>query len=134
MVIYTNPRYITVSYDERNQVVLFDWTNFAISLADIQELHAKALDTARKHQCYYYIAETSKVRTALSQEIIQWWGQTWVPTLVKAGLQAIVTVVPSSAIANLSTKSWQTQVVDGITMKNVTTLQEAIAFTNSLRT
>jgi hypothetical protein len=133
MEIYSKPGCITVSYDEVDHVVIFDWTKFVVALDEIKELHQKALKIAQERDCYDYIAETSKVKSALPQPVIEWWGQEWVPELVKAGLRSITTVVPSSAIAKLSTRSWQTEVVDGITMKNVQTLQEAKAFVNELR-
>lgn len=133
MEIYSKPGYITVSYDEADHVIIFDWTKFTVTLDEIKELHQKALKTAQERKCYDYIAETSKVRTALPQPVIKWWGQEWIPELVKAGLRSITTVVPSSAIAKLSTRSWQTEVIEGITMKNVQSLQEAKAFVNELR-
>ena len=57
MVIYTNPNYVTVSYDEANHVILFDWTNFTIPLSELQKLHQKALDAMLQKQCFYFIAE-----------------------------------------------------------------------------
>ncbi|MCG8377549.1 MAG: hypothetical protein MI702_13820, partial [Chlorobiales bacterium] len=69
----------------------------------------------------------------LPGEVVDWWGETWVPKLVEAGLKAIVTVVPSNAIAHMSTDSWQTKVTGGITQKNVKTLEEAHALVHQLR-
>ena len=133
MVIYGKPGIVEVSYDIVQQVIIFDWTSFLISLPDIQELHQKALETAQLKDCQYYIAETSKVITALPQEVIQWWGGTQVPKLASIGLKAIVTVVPDNAIASMSTTSWQSEVIGTVIMKNVKTLPEAFAVVHDLR-
>lgn len=125
MIIYEKPHYIQVVYHPDKNFIVFDWTDFMVTLNEIKELHEKALITAQEKNCYYYIAETSKVRTVLRQQVISWWGEVWVPKLVEAGLQAIVTVVPTSTLATLSTYDWQGVVVSGIMMKNVKDFAEA---------
>jgi hypothetical protein len=130
-IIYQKPGYLTVSHNSEKNYILFDWTNFGVSLEEIKEAHKKALDTAKISRCYSYIAETSKVKNALSQEVLAWFG-TWVPVLNQYGLKEIITVVPASAVAKLSTSSWQKNVVAGISMVNVKTLEEAEATLNQI--
>jgi hypothetical protein len=124
MLIYEKPNFIQVVYYPEKNYIVFDWTDFLVTLEDIQELHTKALATAQANNCYYYIADTSKVHTVLRQEVLRWWGDVWVPRLTEAGLKP-VTVVPTSALGLLSTRSWQADVVGGITMINVKTFAEA---------
>jgi hypothetical protein len=135
MLIYEKPNHIQVVYYPNENFILFDWTNFRVTLAEIRELHEKALATAQEKGCYYYIAETSKVRNILPGDVIRWWGEVWVPKLVAAGLRAIVTVVPSSTstLATLSTHDWQVVVVGGITMKNVKSFSAAKALIKTLQ-
>jgi hypothetical protein len=124
-VLFEKPGRVVVSYDARKDYVLFDWSSFNVTLDEIQTLHQKALDGAKRHNCRTYIADTSKVRNALPQDVVGWWSGTWVPVLAGYGLRTIVTVLPTSAVANMSTTSWQRQVVDGIATINVTSLAEA---------
>jgi len=132
MIIYRKEDFIQVSYRSKLNYIIFDWTNFFVTLEDIQDLHQKALKTAKEKNCFYYVAETSKVNTILRPEVIKWWGDIWVPELAEAGIKGIVTVVPTSVISTLSTHSWQSRVVNSITMKNVKTLQEAEAYIKKL--
>jgi alkylhydroperoxidase family enzyme len=125
MIIYEKPKYIQVVYHPDKNIIVFDWTDFLVTLQEIQELHEKALKIAQENGCYYYVAETSKVTNMLRPEVIKWWADIWVPKMVSAGLKAIVTVVPSSAIAAFSTHGWQAQVLDGITMANVRSFADA---------
>lgn len=133
MVVYDKPGYVQVRYQPADNIMVFDWTNFMVTLEEIQDLHGKALDAARKKLCWDFVAETSRVQNVLRQDVIEWWGTVWVPELVKAGLRSIVTVVPTKAISQLSTQSWQAKVVGPITMKNVATFAEAKAVIKELR-
>jgi hypothetical protein len=124
-VLFENPGRVVVSYDDRKGYVLFDWSSFNVTLEEIRLLHQRALDGAKRHNCRTYVADTSKVRNALPQNVIAWWSDTWVPVLATYGLRSIVTVLPTSAVANMSTTNWQRQVVDGIAMINVASLADA---------
>jgi hypothetical protein len=125
-IIHEAPNRVQVRHCAQGGYIIFDWSSFAISLHEIQTLHAKALEAVVEERCFFYIADTSKVRDVFPQEVIEWWGRTWVPELRKAGLIAIVTVVPSSALAALSTRSWQAEVLDGISMLNTANLANAV--------
>lgn len=133
MIIYEKPGYIQVVHRAELNYIVFDWTDFLVTLEEIQELHQKALTVAQQKQCHYYVAETSKVSTVLRSEVIKWWADEWVPAMAAANIRGIITVVPKSAIAALSTHSWQSQVINGINMKNVRNIEEAEAQIEELR-
>jgi hypothetical protein len=133
MIIHEIPSYVRLSYNSEKNYILFDWTDFDVTLDEIKVLHQKALDTALQTGCFYFIAETSKVKTILRKEVVRWFGEVWVPKLAAAGLKAIVTVVPDIGLATLSTRHWQAGVVASIKMKNVTNLAEAEAFLEDLQ-
>jgi hypothetical protein len=124
-VVFEKAGYLVISYDATKDYILFDWTSFNVTLDEIKMAHQKALETAKRHNCRNYVADTSKVTNALRQDIISWWGSTWVPILAAFGLRAVITVLPKSALANMSTSSWQRQVVDGIQMINVASRADA---------
>ena len=65
VIIHEIPGYIQVSYDEAKDYVLFDWTDFTVTLDQIKAIHEKALAAAQQKHCSYYGAETSKVKTVL---------------------------------------------------------------------
>jgi hypothetical protein len=125
--IYEKPGYLVVSHNRAKNYILFDWTNFNVTLDEIRSAHDQALEAARRADCRTYIADTSRVANTLRQEVVDWWGATWVPELAKFGLKSIVTVVPERALAKLSTTTWQRQVVAGIAMTNVSSMAEAEA-------
>jgi hypothetical protein len=124
-VVFEKPGYLVVSYNAAKDYILFDWANFNVTLDEIKVAHLKALEAAKRHDCRHYVADTSKVTNALRQDIISWWGSVWVPTLARFGLRSVVTVLPKSAVATMSTNSWQRQVVDGIQMINVASRADA---------
>ncbi len=124
MILFEEKNFLTVSYVEGKNYVLFDWTNFAISLDQIKIAHEKALDTVMAHKACY-IADTSKVSNVLRPEVIDWWTSVWVPKLIANKVRGIVTVLPSSAVANLSTKSWQKEMLGGIVTINVGSMADA---------
>ena len=126
-IIFEKPNVIVVSHNPDKNYILFDWTNFGVSLEEIKALHTAALDVAKRLGCHDYVAETSKVTNTLRQDVVAWFGDTWLPVLTKFGLRNIVTVVPKGAIATLSTKSWQRQIVGGINVINVASLADAEA-------
>lgn len=126
-LVHETPRRVKLRVCASGGYIVFDWSSFSIKLGEIMILHEKALAAARDEHALYYIADTSKVRDVLPQEVIQWWGQVWVPKLIQARLCAIVTVVPPSALASLSTRSWQAEVVGGILLSNTATFEEAVA-------
>lgn len=128
MIIHEIPNFIQVSYHDDKHYILFDWTDFYVTLDEIKTIHHKAFETALDKQCFYYIAETSKVKNILRPEVLTWFGSEWVPVLSKGGLKAIITVVPSSGLATLSTRDWQSGVVGTIIQKNVRNLAEAEAY------
>ncbi len=126
-VIFEVSNRVQVRHHEHDGYIVFDWSSFTIKLHEIESVHEAALATALKERCLYYLADTSRVRDVLPQDVIQWWGRSWVPKLGQAGVRAIVTVTPTSALAALSTRSWQAEVLRGITMLNVPTFAQADA-------
>jgi hypothetical protein len=133
VLVYEKPGCVQISYLPDKNIILLDWDTFGITRDELGELHEKALQTARANNCHYYLADTSRVRDAFDVDIVKWWGTVWVPKLVKGGIRGIVTVAPASAIATMSTRSWQSQLVAGIFTKNVQSRASALATIAELR-
>jgi hypothetical protein len=130
--IYEKPNYLKVTFSKEGKYILFKWYKFGIPLEEMKIVHQKALDTLLANNCYSYIAETSEATGTLLPSVIEWWTNEWVPKLQKSNIKAIVTVVPKSVLANLSTKDWQAQNFGGITLKNVQTLEEGESFLKTI--
>lgn len=125
-VIYHKPAHIIVSHEPKLNYIHFDWSNFYVTREEIEELHRAALAYARARRTVYYVANTSKVQNALRQDVVQWWGEEWVPVLTEYGLRGIFTVVPRAALAQFSTRRWQGHASQqGIEMVDVGSLAAA---------
>ncbi|MEM6830869.1 MAG: hypothetical protein AAF551_10175, partial [Bacteroidota bacterium] len=96
----------------------------AIPLADLKELHMKALDMVKTHNIKTLVAETSNAQSVLFQECIDWWSNEHVPRLDNAGLKSIITVKGGNALTRLTNKSWQ-GATGAINLYEVQTLQDA---------
>ena len=131
-VIFEKKNFLKVFFFKEKKYVMFKWFRFGILLEDLKEAHQRALDILLSNHCYYYIAETSEVIGTLTDPVVHWWNNEWVPVLRKSGIKAIVTVVPGNILSTLSTKDWQTSDFGGIIIKNVKTLEEAEFFLSSL--
>ncbi len=126
MEIYKNPKHVTVNYNEVKKYILFDWINMAIPLAELKELHMKALDVVKSQNVKTLIADTSNAQSVLFQEIIDWWSNEHVPRLDRAGVKSIITVKGGNALTRLTNKSWQ-GATGGINLYEVPTLADAEA-------
>ena len=132
MDVYEKTGFLKVTFNKEKKYVMFKWIKFGLSLESLKVAHQKALDILLANNCYNYIAETSQATGLLSQSVIEWWTNEWVPKLQKSGIKAIVTVIPSSVFATYSTKDWQSAVAGNIIMKNVASLEEAEAFLKTI--
>lgn len=101
----------------------------------LREALTQGLDHVKKHGVKNWIADVSQVKTATRPDDQQWIAEQG-PAFIAAGLQSIITVLPQSALAKLSTKGWQSKVADvnaGFVMLDVGSLDEARQAVQKLR-
>ena len=125
MIIHEVPNFVSLSLNSEENYILFDWTDFYVTLPEFKELCRIALDYSLNNNCFYHIVETSKVKSILRPEVIEWFGTEWEPQLVASGLKGIITIVPGVGLAHLSTRSWQATISEPITLINVNDMDEA---------
>ena len=123
--IYLKKSVISVSYDNENNLIILNWKSFRISLEDIKDMHREILDFAVKNDCQVYIADTSATISVLSDKIISWWRETWIPELIKNNIKMIITVLPRNIMAQMSTFEWQKGDYGEIRMYNVISMDQA---------
>lgn len=123
--IYEKEGFITVTFYEKPMYILFNWSKFSVSLAEMQELHMKTCEFVQNKKVKTLIGNTSKTTGVLFNECVEWFGKEQIPRLSKAGLKRFVTVVPHTALSRHSSKSWQ-QAVEGIDLYNCDTLEDAM--------
>jgi|GEM_PF-2912416 len=126
MTLFECPGFLEVRNDEGKGYIIFDWSDFSISLREIKKAHEAALNAARASGCRFFIAECSRARDSLLPEVIQWWRSDWVPRLAAEGIR-IVSVEPRSALSILSSRDWQRDTGAGLEITQVATLKEAEA-------
>ena len=124
MEIYNNPKFVKVTYNQFKNYILFDWSNMAISLEELKELHTKASDVVKKRGVKTLVAETSKATSILFPQCIEWWSNEQVPAYDEAGINSIITVKGGNALTRLTNKSWQ-GATGGIDIYEVPTLVDA---------
>lgn len=59
-----------------------------------------------KQGARFLIIETSKSKGVPPQDVQNWFGETLFPAFDKAGLKAMITVVPESALSRMAAKNW----------------------------
>ena len=124
MEIYSNPKFVKVTYNQMKNYILFDWTSMAIPLEDLKELHTKACDLVKQRGVKTLVAETSKASGVLFPQCIEWWANEQVPAYDGAGVNAIITVKGGNPLTRLTNKSWQ-GATGGIDIYEVPTLVDA---------
>lgn len=108
------------------QTLWVRWKKMHVS-ADLRGDLTQGLALVRRHGVRHWVADVSGVTTPTQKD-----DQVWIaeqgPKFIEAGLKSIVTVVPKSAIAKLSTKGWQGELQSkgaGFVMVDVASLEEA---------
>jgi len=122
--IYSVPDTLDVFHDDQEKYIILKWTSFDISLEEIKKMHAEILTYAVSQRCYIFVADTSKTISALSESILKWWNDEWINTLVKNGIEMIITILPMNAKTQLSTLQWQKGNYGTIRMENVLLLEQ----------
>lgn len=126
MVIYDAPGYLKIVHEEEKGYIAFQWEKFGIPFDKALEGHKAALETAKRKNCPYYLANTANAKGTLLPTVVDWFVNTWIPVLKKEGLVAVITVVPTtSSLAKMSTKSWQAFDNTGLIMGDVNSVAEA---------
>ena len=84
--------------------IVVEWDN--LYDGDVIKESCQAQLDKVKSGAKYLIIETSKAKGVPKQDIQSWFGDTLFPAFDKAGLKAMITVVPESALSKMAAKNW----------------------------
>ena len=92
------------TYMENSNIIVVEWDN----LFDNEVIKKSCLEQLEKAKkgAKVLIIETSKAKGVPSQETQEWFASTLFPAFEQAGLKAMITVVPESALTKMASKSW----------------------------
>lgn len=85
----------------------------------------KGYDAVQKHRVRVWVADTQNTRGAMSDEAQAFIAES-VPKFESAGLEAVLTVTPQSAVTSMSNRRWQGQVRKDFLMQEVGSVEEAL--------
>lgn len=118
--------------DRSSRTLHVHWHEMHVS-SELRAALGRGLELVKKHRVEHWIADVSQVTTPTSPDDQQWIAEQG-PEFIAAGLRTIITVLPSSALAKLSTKGWQRkvgQVNAGFAMVDVGSVEEAFEVVKS---
>ena len=122
---------VTVSHLPDLQAVCVRWLRYQ-DMA-VRPALGKQLELIRTHGLRTVIVDSQEAVGAYSAETNRWIGQEFVPQMERTSVEAFVTVVPRSAVADLANKGWQDTSVGGFTMVEVASMAEAEAIARRVR-
>jgi hypothetical protein len=123
MKIYES-KVATIELHSVQRALQVKWTAFHDS-AQLRQTIDAGLELVKKHGARTWIADTSNVKGAMRKDDQEWIGQS-APRFLPY-LDAILTIPPTSALADLSNKGWQATIPDnGVIVSDVPNIQAAL--------
>ena len=116
---------VTVSHLPHLAAVCVRWLRYEDLV--VKPALGKQLELIKTHGLTTVIVDSQDAVGAYSAETNRWIGQEFVPQMQDTAVEAFVTVVPRSAVADLANKGWQESSgsTDGFSMVEVATMAEA---------
>lgn len=125
MIVKEYPSLTKLHWEEDVKAVRAEWTTFSIKLDQFKEILDFYLNYASEKKIKNWIVDSANTVGFVSDEINAWLQSEWFPLALKKGITAFITIVPKSAITQLSNDSWQATIGEGFTVLNVANLDEA---------
>lgn len=123
---------VSVTHRPELEAVTVRWLRYQDLV--VKPTLGKQLELIRRHSLRTVIVDSQEAVGAYSPETNRWISQDFVPQMESTTIQAFITVVPRSAVADLANKGWQTGRVDhGFQMVEVATMAEAEAIAQRVR-
>ncbi len=104
----TGPGIVDTEYDDQLKSVIVTWYNFHAP-KDMRSSCEAQLKTIQTNKGKCVIVDTLKAKNSVPEADQKWFIDHLFPEYIKAGLMALITVKPESAIANISTTKYQIQ-------------------------
>lgn len=102
----TAPQLVDTEYDDELKSVIATWYNF-YAPKDLQASCQAQLKAVQEDGCKSIIVDCRQTKGVVRQEDQEWMDNYLFPEYVKAGLKAIITILPKSALSKLSTMNYK---------------------------
>jgi len=125
--LYVQPGIVRAVYAPSSRTIWAAWEKLG-GHDYIRPCCQAQLDCAKSDKAQVIIVDTSVATGTVSQEDQQWFGAFLFPEMQKAGIKAIITVLPASALTRMSTQRWKkTGEQSGMDFVEANNLEEAHA-------
>jgi hypothetical protein len=104
MEMFFEIRDVVRTYMYNQETIIVEWDNLFNN--DVIKRSCLAQLNKVKEGAKYLIIETSKAQGVPSQATQNWFASDLFPELEKAGLKAMITVVPESTLTKMASRSW----------------------------
>ena len=96
---------VHVEYDTALKATISTWQNLGPHDYMVPSMNAE-IDWCKENEVRVCIVDTSEATGVPSQEEQNWYADFAYPAFQAAGVKAIITVIPKSAISKLATSQW----------------------------
>lgn len=100
---YCDEPYVSRRWDSLNQWVVAEWKGWAKS-AEFRAAHITALVAIRENQATKWLVDSLDQKAVVEADQ-RWLTETWIPSIVRAGIRRTAIVVPKSAITRSNVES-----------------------------
>jgi hypothetical protein len=104
-ILYDAPGFCHTWYESSNGCIYAKWENMLTS-KHMRPNCEEQLQAAIKFKAKAVIIDTSQSKGTPLVDDQKWFGEYLFPNMQKAGIKAIITVLPKDALAKLGAKSW----------------------------
>lgn len=123
--LYNAPGYGSAWYESTNQCIYAQWENM-LTKEHMRPSCEAQLKAAAQYKAKAVIIDSSNSKGLPVPEDQKWFGDYLFPNMQKAGIKAIITVLPKDALAKLGAKTWiKTGSMFGIDFLEVGSVPEA---------
>lgn len=123
MEVYKNEKYLSVLFNKDFNYLCYNWSHMAIPLDSLKETFTESTKFIEKYRITNLVADTSKAKSILFPECIEWW-ENYQNKLASVGINKIITVTSESALTRRTNKKWQSA-TGAIDLYEVPSLEEA---------
>jgi hypothetical protein len=128
MQVFEEPGIARVHWEASARAIRVEWLSFNPS-SSLRKVLARGLTECQRHHAVAWIADTRTTRGAMLLEDQEWLAKVGLGALRQAGLKAVITVTPSTALAAASNRRWQANLTSPEwSVLEVPTLEEALAY------
>ena len=103
--VYCDEPYVSVRWESVNRWVVAEWKGWANS-AEFKAAHATAPEAIRENRATKWLVDSRDQRVVVEEDQ-RWLAQTWIPSIVRAGIRRTAIVLPRSAITRLNIEKSQ---------------------------